>query len=113
MKKAIRRVPAKFTLESHFDVPIASVPLRGPVEQELERLKHRLLEPLLQSTSPTQLRLPMLRAASEAATLAWMTPYPLLVLPVLLEEKAHEARLQSERQEEILERSQPLLAEVA
>ena len=53
------------------------------------------------------------RAAAEAATLAWMTPYPLLVLPVLLEEKLHTARLEAERQKEIRGRSQVLMARAA
>ena len=76
----------------------------------LERLKGRLLqEQLARSTNLREQA--WLRGAGEAATsLAWLTPYPLLVLPVLLEEKAREARLQAERQSDIQNRSETILA---
>ena len=50
------------------------------------------------------------RAADEAASIAWATPYPLLVLPVLLEEKLKDARRKAELQRTIYERSQPIVA---
>ncbi|MCD6339913.1 MAG: hypothetical protein J7M29_11105, partial [Verrucomicrobia bacterium] len=50
------------------------------------------------------------RAADEAASLAWTTPCPLLVLPLLVEEKVQEARRMVERQQQIRERSRELLA---
>ena len=50
------------------------------------------------------------RAADEAASIAWATPYPLLVLPVLLEEKLKDARRKAELQKMIYERSQPIVA---
>ena len=50
------------------------------------------------------------RAADEAASIAWATPYPLLVLPVLLEEKMRDARRKAELQKMIYERSQPIVA---
>ena len=53
--------------------------------------------------------MPLRRAATEAATLAWMTPFPLLVLPVLLEEKIQEAQMQAQRQVLIRRRSRALI----
>ena len=50
------------------------------------------------------------RAADEAASIAWATPYPLLVLPVLLDEKLRDARRKAEMQRTIYERSQPIVA---
>src|SRR5256885_10830576 len=50
------------------------------------------------------------RAADEAASIAWATPYPLLVFPVLLEEKMRDARRKAELQKMIYERSQPIVA---
>ena len=50
------------------------------------------------------------QAADEAASIAWATPYPLLVLPVLLEEKLRHARRKAELQKTIYERSQPIVA---
>lgn len=44
------------------------------------------------------------QAATEAEALAWSTPYPLLFLPVLMEEKVEGARRWVKRQREILER---------
>ena len=52
---------------------------------------------------------PLVRqAATEAEALAWATPYPLLFLPVLVEEKIEGARQWASRQREILERQTAL-----
>jgi hypothetical protein len=48
-------------------------------------------------------------AMNDALALAWTTPYPLLVLPVLLEEKLAAARRYSERQQLVRCRSLELL----
>jgi hypothetical protein len=50
------------------------------------------------------------RAANEAAAVAWITSYPLLVFPALFEEKAQAALAHAERQNWILQRSRELLA---
>ena len=50
------------------------------------------------------------RAAAEAESLAWLTPAPLLVLPVLFEEKVREARFYATRQAELRESSREWLA---
>jgi hypothetical protein len=48
------------------------------------------------------------RAVLEAEALAWSTPYPLLFLPALAEEKVLNARRWAERQRRILERQTKL-----
>ena len=48
------------------------------------------------------------QAATDAEALAWSTPYPLLFLPVLMEEKVEGARLWMSRQREVLERQKAL-----
>jgi hypothetical protein len=48
------------------------------------------------------------QAATDAEALAWSTPYPLLFLPALLEEKLAGARLWLGHQQEILERQKAL-----
>lgn len=48
------------------------------------------------------------QAVTEAEALAWSTPYPLLFLPVLVEEKLTNARQWADRQQEILERQKTL-----
>lgn len=45
------------------------------------------------------------QAAAEAESLAWLSPFPLLVLPALLEEKVREARLRAAKQAQLREAS--------
>ncbi len=90
---------------------MAAVPLRGRAENELERLKARLLRPLLAPVVEAEKSAALQRAANEAASAAWFTPFPLLVFPALLEEKTAAALQQHERQREIRERTQSLLEE--
>jgi hypothetical protein len=49
------------------------------------------------------------RAANEAAALAWVTPYPLLVFPALFEEKAEMVHERAERQKQVRQKSRELL----
>jgi hypothetical protein len=111
MKENYRRVPTRFGPESGFEVtPISPAPFRARQEAELERLKARLLAERLQGRGEPQLDSYLRRAANEAAALAWVTRYPLLVFPALFEEKAKAALLRAERQEQIRQRSRELLA---
>jgi hypothetical protein len=65
----------------------------------LSDLKERLLQSrLAKITDAEPVRLLRL-AAGEAEALAWQTPFPLLLLPVLLEEKLEAGRTYSERQD--------------
>ena len=89
------------------------MPLRGAPEQELEQFKGQLLQQMLCENADASLRDALRRAVAEAATLAWMTPYPLLVLPVLVEEKAREAQQRATQQQNVFRRSRTLLASSA
>ena len=110
MKNRYNQVPTRFRRETRFDVPIPAVPFRGSQEADLELLKNRLLADLLwQTDSNAELSANLRHAATEAAGLAWFTPYPLLFFPALLEEKAQAARDQVSRQAEILCNTQDLL----
>jgi hypothetical protein len=107
-------VKTRFGPETRFEIaPLARapVPSRGPAEHELEQLKARLLRPLLSPAAEPGLNIALRRAANEAASVAWFTPFPLLFFPTLLEEKAANARRQQERQREIRRRTQGLLEE--
>jgi len=109
-----RRLRPRFLPETRFELnPVPAVPFRGTHETELERLKHKLLADLLASTPSGGLYPALRRAANEAAALAWVTPFPLLFFPQLLEEKAALARNQLERQESILRRSRKNLQQIA
>ena len=111
MNKNYRRVPTKFGPETGFEVrPTPPAPFRARQEAELERLKAQLLAERLAGRGEPQLNSQLRRAANEAAALAWVTRYPLLVFPALFEEKAEAALLRAERQEQIRERSRELLA---
>jgi hypothetical protein len=111
MNENYRRVPTKFGPETRFEVkPSPSAPFRARHEAELERLKAQLLAERLEGTKEAQLLNHLRRAANEAAALAWVTHYPLLVFPALFEEKADAALLRAERQEQIRQRSRELLA---
>ena len=81
-------------------------PFRLNQPTELERLKDRLLQPLLAETiQQPELNPAYRRAANDAVSLAWVTPFPLLFLPALLEEKAAEARKRTARQQAVLKRT--------
>lgn len=67
----------------------------------LAQLKADLLQAFLEDTDNPLLRAGLQRAATEAESLAWLTPVPLLVLPALLEEKVRQARFYVSRQAEL------------
>src|SRR5688500_17563525 len=107
MKK--KRLRLRFEPEDRFEVSPASAALVGGTQvTELERLKARLLGPLLNSAE-APLYVPYRRAANEAAALAWTTSFPLLVFPELLEEKVREARGRDEHQRAVLARSRRIM----
>ena len=87
-----------------------AAPFRATEENELERLKTRLLRSELNKVEAMELTAGVRRAANEAAALAWGTAVPLLVFPALFEEKVRTALGQAARQETIRERSRELLA---
>lgn len=81
-----------------------TAPARGAAETELDSLKDKLLRPLIEKTSDEQAEAALRRAGTEAAALAWTTPFPLLFLPALLAEKVDRAEQHLARQKTILER---------
>jgi len=110
MNQYTTRVPTEFGPETRFEVrPAPPAPFRATRETEFERLKDRLLAEQLDGTPP-ELTVPLRRAASEAAALAWVTFHPLLVFPVLFEEKTAAALRQAQRQARIYADSRELLA---
>ena len=110
MNKNENRVPTAFGPEIRFEVrPAPPVPFRAVLETEFERLKNRLLARQLAEAPALELNPPLRRAANEAAALAWATVYPLLVFPVLFEEKIAAALRQAERQARIYKNSRDLL----
>lgn len=92
-------------------IPGAGFPL--PTETELERLKSQQLRAVLATVATPALVPDLRRAANEAAALAWLEPFPLLVFPALFQEKAQAAQRRVYRQNLIRARSEALAAEAA
>ncbi len=97
-RSPVRKLPASFGPETRFELAPAPAPYRAVQENRFERLKAALLAERLEETVEPHLNSQVRRAANEAAALAWVTPYPLLVFPVLFEEKVEAALKVSERQ---------------
>ena len=112
MKTKRTTLLTRFEPETRFDVAAPAVPFRGARETELEQFKKRLLRDALHATEDAELYAPLRRAATEAAAAAWMTPFPLLFLPALFEEKAGLARRQFARARSVWDRSRKILAEM-
>ena len=109
MKETNRRVSATFGPETRFEVPVPVVPFRVQQENELEKLKQRLLAERLEKSWEPSLNSNLRRAANEAAAVAALTQYPSLVFPVLFEEKIDTALLVAEHQQRVWQRSRELL----
>ncbi len=111
MNANYKRVPTLFGPDTRFEVkPAPPAPFRALQETELERLKNQMLLRQLDEVEKPEVNPYLRRAAQEAAALAWVTPYPLLVFPGLFEEKAGAALRQADRQRDVRRRSIQLLA---
>ena len=103
-------VPTEFGPETRFELRATPpAPFRATQETEFERLKNKLLAEQLVQATP-ELNVPLRRAANDAAALAWATVFPLLVFPVLFEEKIEAAVLRLRRQARIYANSQLVAA---
>jgi hypothetical protein len=110
MGKNKQFVPTEFGPETRFEPrPAPPATFRATQETEFERLKNKLLAQQLVQTTP-ELNVPLRRAANDAAALAWATVFPLLVFPVLFEEKIEAAVLRLRRQARIYANSQLIAA---
>jgi hypothetical protein len=113
MKTNRVKIGVRYNPALRFDVaPEHAVPFRGTRETELERLKNQLLQSALNKVTDIEFYAPLRRAASEAVTAAWLTPFPLLFFPTLFEEQIVAARKQFERAQSVRARSRQILAEV-
>ena len=113
MNRNINRlnVPTEFAAETRFELrPAVTAPFRAVQETEFERLKNRLLAQQLTAATAPGLNAALRRAANEAAALAWATVVPLLVFPVLFDEKIATAVLRARRQARIFKDSRELVA---
>jgi hypothetical protein len=91
-------------------VPEPSAPFRRTEENELERLKNRLLRDAIARVATPALAGVARRAANEAAALAWLEADPLLVFPSLFQEKLALAKRRAHKQIQVQARSARLFA---
>ncbi len=111
MNAKLKRLRPEFRPETRFELkPAPAVSFRAVQDSRFEYLKRQLLSERLAETAAPEFNSQVRRAANEAAALAWVTPYPLLVFPVLFEEKTAEAVRVFERQAQVRRRSRELLA---
>lgn len=97
--------PTRFTVQPE---PAAS--RFGLPNLELEALKIRLLAERSKTARALVPGNALRHAADEATSLAWLTPYPLLLLPGLFDELVDTAATRTRKQAEIRQRSPMLLA---
>ena len=103
-----KQVPTRFGQETRFELtPRFNAVTLEQTRSTFHQLKARLLEPVLEKVAEDPVAQRQLRlAANEAAAVAWTTGFPLLVLPVLLEEKAAEVEEHAARQEQVHQATQ-------
>ncbi len=102
-----RRVPMRFDRQTRFKLkPRFALWSDAQAQSAFEHLKVRLMTPVLDEASDPDLQRQLRLAANEAAAVAWTTPYPLLILPVLLQEKAAEAHQYVLRREQVQDATQ-------
>lgn len=96
----------RFEPETKYSLPIKFAAFaRGRQERAINRLKNRLLQASLGDRPISAADCEYTTVANEAVALAWTTPTPLLVLPIIFEEKLFEAKAQRTRQYHIFNRS--------
>lgn len=109
MNNNTRLQPARFAPPARL-APKPASPGRAQRDADLEQLKEQLLAQRFTLAPGTAPRATLRQAADEAASRAWLTPFPLLVLPALFDELADTAEVRARKQAEILQRSHLLLA---
>jgi hypothetical protein len=113
MKRLSQKVPIRFVPTERFAVkPVPAAPFRAVELDALDRFKDRLVRKLLNTTTDAELHSRIRRAANDAASLAWMTGYPLLFFPLILEERIAMARRQARRQRDIRQRSRMMIEQI-
>jgi hypothetical protein len=108
MKKRTATLSAQLDPGHPFEVTPRAASRRA-IEQLLEELKQRLLEERVFETDEPGLMQSLRGAAADAVALAWLTPFPLLVYPVLFEEIAERARQYAVLQAKIRHRTSGLV----
>lgn len=111
MRSRVEKRPAGLRPAAAIEVnPGPAARFRTLQESEFERLKTALMREKLKELWEPEFDATLKRVANEAAAVAWVTAYPLLVFPGLFEEKAEAAMAHALRQDWVFQRSRELLA---
>ena len=111
MRNRIKKRPTPLQAAAAWEAnPAPAAPFRAVQESEFERLKAEMLREKLKELWEPEFNSVLRGVANEAAALAWVTAYPLLVFPGLFEEKAAAAMARAARQDWVFQRSRELLA---
>jgi hypothetical protein len=110
MTKKTTTAKARSGPETLFQAAAPAAPFRALQQDRFERLRAKLVEEKLEALFVASEAGLIQRAANEAAALAWVSPFPLLVFPALFEENYERALLRQERQDQVWQRSRELLA---
>lgn len=107
----VLKVPTSTGAYSDFEFGnVSRAEWRALINGELEKLKQRMLDEYLNKYVDTELEPAIRAAATEAAALASINPYPLLVFPTLFEEKAASAMRYHFRQRLVRDRSRRIMS---
>lgn len=79
-------------------------------EYRVELLKRKILQDRLENVADPELKRGLLTAGNESVALASLTPYPLLLLPELMNETFRTMEARVKRQQFIRERTRTLAA---
>ena len=103
-----RKLNAYFDPETEFEAEV----LRGePLKAAFAGLQETLVTETLDDTQTLALHAPVKQAANEAAGLAWITGFPLLVFPTLFQEKVDVVRKRQDRAQRIKAQTANLVME--
>lgn len=112
MPSRTKNIEPRFEPEARFALHPVDAPFRATLDNEVDRLKNRLLQNYLSANAEPGFNSLLRQAANEAVALACAHAYPLLLLPVIFDEKAREARRLVSRQNVVRSRSELILEEL-
>ena len=104
----MNKIETKFAPDTGFSLAPRPGPDQALHHNDLESLKRQLFEETVENSFEGGLLARL--AADEAAALAWATPYPTLVFPVLFQEKLRAVEAHADRQAEVHRITRELLA---
>ncbi len=113
MPSRTKNIEPRSEPEARFALHPVDAPFRATLDNEVDRLKNRLLQHHLSANAEPGFNSLLRQAANEAVALACDHAYPLLLLPVIFDEKAREARRSAAWQNVVRSRGELILEQLA